>query len=156
MQNVLEQQSKMELILQVEVLPEGPLTQIVNPENAGFDLTAAEDCSADFHYLRLGVKAVLLDEFKRPVHYWLLPRSSFAKTGYVMANSVGVIDKSYRGELKAPIRKVAAGEGIKEGNRYFQVVAPNMKPIHSVTYTKESLAQLYPSNRGEGGFGSTG
>ncbi len=130
----------------------------LNIDNAGFDLYAAEDASKEpFQYLSLGVTAVLLDEkTDQPCHFWLLPRSSFSKTGYVMANSVGVIDKSYRGTLKAPIRFLHEADGIKKGQRYFQIVAPDMLPISQVVYTKQSLAELYPTDRGTGGFGSTG
>jgi deoxyuridine 5'-triphosphate nucleotidohydrolase len=132
-----------------------------DPGNAGFDLAAAESwcgLSGDSaHLLDLGVKAMLVDIVTRkPVHYWLLPRSSIYKTGHMMANSVGVIDSSYRGVLKAPvINTLAVGmnpPGFKRGERYFQIVAPDMGPIHVV----RAVGSLPETRRGEGGFGSTG
>ena len=123
--------------------------------NAGFDLISAENWNTDKPYLlSLGVSAMLVDIVTRlPVHYWLLPRSSIYKTGYSMANSVGVIDSTYRGVLMAPVVKTGSpGTGFTAGNRYFQIVAPNMGPIHAVVTT----SLLPDTERGTGGFGSTG
>ena len=127
-------------------------------ENAGVDLCAVEDWKGGFggnpHLLDLGVRAMLVDiKTARPIHYWLLPRSSIYKTGHMMANSVGVIDASYRGILKAPVVAIKEGAtGFQRGNRYFQIVAPDMGPIRLVRAVKS----LPESARGDGGFGSTG
>lgn len=124
-------------------------------ENAGFDLLTAEDWNSnEVHLLDLGVRAMLVnDTTVAPVHYWLLPRSSIYKTGYLMANSVGVIDASYRGVLKAPVAKVApAAGGFKRGDRHFQIVAPDMGYIATIRRVKA----LPDTVRGDGGFGSTG
>jgi dUTPase len=134
-----------------------------DPGNAGFDLAAVEEWKGGFvggeslgggaHLLDLGVKAMLVDIVTRkPVHFWLLPRSSIYKTGYMMANSVGVIDASYRGVLKAPVVATSKSTGFKRGERYFQIVAPDMGPIHVV----RAVGSLPETRRGEGGFGSTG
>lgn len=129
-----------------------------SPENAGVDLAANETwCGVPQEkakLLDLGVRAMLVNlETRQPVHYWLLPRSSIYKTGHMMANSVGVIDSSYRGVLKAPvIATVAGASGFTRGERYFQIVAPDMGVIRLVAMT----SSLPESARGEGGFGSTG
>ena len=85
----------------------------------------------------------------------MLPRSSMSKTGLMLMNSVGVIDKSYRGELIAALWnttndtvKVAAGQ------RLVQIVARDMDDIKLVTVVDELPGSV--SERGEGGFGSTG
>ena len=129
-----------------------------SPDNAGFDLCAAEDWNNDIghpaHLLDLGVRAMLVDiETRQPVHFWLLPRSSIYKTGHMMANSVGVIDASYRGVLKAPVVATATdAKGFSRGERYFQIVAPNMGKIQIV----RAVGSLPETARGDGGFGSTG
>ena len=130
-----------------------------NAENAGYDLISAQELTAwtgptKPTLLNLGVRAMLVDiETRLPVHYWLLPRSSIYKTGCIMANSVGVIDSSYRGVLKAPVvRVVDDATGFVKGERYFQIVAPNMGKILVV----RRVASLPETARGEGGFGSTG
>jgi dUTPase len=125
-------------------------------ENAGVDLLTAETWDSDgAHLLDLGVRAMLVEnETKQPVHYWLLPRSSIYKTGYMMANSAGVIDSSYRGVLKAPVVRVggAAAPGFKRGDRHFQIVAPDMGWISEI----QRVGALPETTRGDGGFGSTG
>jgi len=81
----------------------------------------------------------------------LFPRSSIP-SGLFMRNSVGVIDSDYRGEL---IVKFSAGtsyyEKYIEGDRIAQLV---IMPIPSVSYIE--AAELDTTNRGTGGFGSTG
>jgi dUTP pyrophosphatase len=81
-----------------------------------------------------------------------MPRSSIYKSGLMMANSTGVIDKSYRGELKAPVWSMTANSQVMTGDRLFQIVAPDMGWIRIVR-----IVNSMPStDRGEGGFGSTG
>lgn len=101
------------------------------------------------HYLNANAK-LLLEE----VHYRLVPRSSIFKTPLSMANSEGIIDRTYRGLLKAPVRNhlPADSYSIEEGTRLFQIVAPDMGWIREVRLV-ESLPE---SVRGEGGFGSSG
>lgn len=128
--------------------------------NAGFDLFCPIDSTVEnvALLLPLGVKVRLIricecEEIDS--HYWLLPRSSIYKTGFVMANSIGVIDKSYRGELKAPIIAIGQNEDkplTKVGERYFQIVAPDMGWIKEVRVVSE----LSETSRGAGGFGSSG
>ena len=89
---------------------------------------------------------------KTESHFWLMPRSSIFKTGLIMANSTGVIDKSYRGELKAPVWSMTAKSNVTCGDRLFQIVAPDMGWIRNVRI----VSALPDSDRGAGGFGSTG
>ena len=125
-------------------------------ENAGVDLLTCETWGGlGPHLLNLGLRAMLVDSAtKQPVHYWLLPRSSIYKTGYFMANSVGVIDKTYRGILKAPVAYCgsAGSPGFAYGDRHFQIVAPDMGHIERVIV----VSSLPETARGYGGFGSTG
>jgi dUTPase len=123
--------------------------------NAGFDLVTAESWSGkDVHLLELGVKAMMTrKDTGETVHYWLAPRSSIYKSGYIMANSMGVIDRSYRGVLKAPVVAVTdSAKGFVAGERHFQIVAPDMGWIEEVRI----VSALPDTERGEGGFGSTG
>ena len=100
----------------------------------------------------------------QPLPYQLLPRSSTgAKTNLRLSNSVGVIDSGYRGELCALIdcfgdvhSSIHSADQVRleKGNRNFQLVAYNGFPIHVNLVDNES--DLGGSERGEGGFGSTG
>lgn len=82
----------------------------------------------------------------------LLPRSSAAKTGLELANTCGVIDADYRGEWMAKIR-VKNGGKIQwfAGDRLLQfVLVPCFTPVLEV------VESVTATDRGAGGFGSTG
>jgi len=124
-------------------------------ENAGVDLFVPNDVEfapGERKMVSMGVRAVMVD-WKKYANYWMLPRSSISKTGLMMMNSVGVIDKSYRGELIAALWNTTnAVVKVEKGQRLVQIVARDMDDIKSLTVTNE----LPSSDRGEGGFGSTG
>ena len=88
-----------------------------------------------------------------PSAFFLLPRSSFSSTGYIMANSVGLIDSGYRGNLKAKVINLIENNPnlLASGGRFFQIAAPNLQPMLILV-----VDSLPPSERGSGGFGSTG
>ena len=147
------------LFIQVETPNEYYSTKLLSNDNAGYDILTAETWISNMdekaHLLDLGVRAMMVDiQTKQPVHYWLLPRSSIYKTGHMMANSVGIIDSSYRGVLKAPVIRTIRQfpDGFMTGERHFQIVAPDMGHICAVIQVDE----LPSTVRGECGFGSTG
>lgn len=93
--------------------------------------------------------------------YWMLPRSSISKTPMQLANSVGLIDAGYRGELMAAVRyldqyvdQTTTAFGVDDGDRYFQLASPDLLPWDKVIVVDEIPGG--PTLRGEGGFGSTG
>jgi len=134
-------------------------------DNAGFDLHCSEDTfvgtTTTFIPFEITVRLVKVeampngqsDEYlKTDSHFWLVPRSSIYKTGLMMANSVGVIDKSYRGELKAPVWSMTGETKVQYGDRLFQIVAPDMGWIRHIR-----VVDALPNTvRGQGGFGSSG
>jgi dUTP pyrophosphatase len=133
--------------------------------NAGFDVYASEEVFVAQEPLMIpfGIAVRLLkvepmphglpnDYLKTDSHFFLMPRSSIYKKGLIMANSVGVIDKSYRGELKAPVWSMTAHSQVHLGDRLFQIVAPDMGWIRHV----HIVDTLPNTERGTGGFGSTG
>ncbi|MAJ44242.1 MAG: deoxyuridine 5'-triphosphate nucleotidohydrolase [Candidatus Marinimicrobia bacterium] len=84
--------------------------------------------------------------------YYLLPRSSISKTPLRMANSIGLIDGGYRGEIMAMCDNIKDFEyTVEKGQRLFQLVATNASPIEY-----ELKKSLSDTTRGSGGFGSTG
>ncbi len=127
-------------------------------DNAGFDLHASNVITVydKVEFIPFGVKARMLKSIDGceliDTHYWLVPRSSIYKSGLIMANSVGVIDASYRGELKAPVWSMTGNSKVEKGDRLFQIVAPDMGHISEVRI----VSSLPESKRGEGGFGSSG
>lgn len=87
-----------------------------------------------------------------PSALWMMPRSSIVKTPLRMANSLGLIDSSYRGTLKAYVDNIKTDPyHIKKGDRLFQLVAPSAKP-----FRVQIVTSLDTTARGVQGFGSTG
>jgi len=94
----------------------------------------------------------LSDNDDRSVCYYLYPRSSISKTPLRLANSVGIIDSGYRGNLMAVVDNISKEHfQIQRGQRLFQICGRYLEPIH-LTLVEE----LSDSERGNGGFGSTG
>jgi deoxyuridine 5'-triphosphate nucleotidohydrolase len=129
--------------------------------NAGFDLLTSEKTiynnSGSVRLINLGVKAVMMNTFSNKcVHFWLAPRSSIWKNGVTMANSIGVIDRTYRGQLMAACTNITStmNHTINSGVRLVQVIAPDMGHITKVVICDDSM--LDNTERGAGGFGSTG
>jgi len=81
----------------------------------------------------------------------LVPRSSMSKTGYMLANSVGIIDQNYTGEILAAIKKVDNNApSIQLPCKMVQLV-PRL--WHDMTAVQ--VDSIEATSRGEGGFGST-
>lgn len=89
--------------------------------------------------------------FEIPKGYgmFVFPRSSCYKHRAFMANSVGVIDQDYRGEVHVIFKRMTARYDI--GDRIAQAV---ILPIPEVEY--EEVESLSETKRGTGGLGSTG
>ena len=125
-------------------------------ENSGIDIHCPEDlqiypkvkCT-----INLGIKCQLLKNGENCA-FWLLPRSSLgAKTPLIMCNSIGLIDKGYRGELKAVVYNTGVDVFyVKKNDRLFQIANSDLSSFDDVL-KKENLQE---SVRGENGFGSTG
>lgn len=94
--------------------------------------------------------------------FYMYPRSSLSKTPLRLANSVGIIDAGYRGNLIAMLDIVGNDKYVSEYatkvepyDRYIQICAPGLVPVISkIVNSKEELGT--ETTRGDGGFGSTG
>ena len=81
------------------------------------------------------------------------PRSGLAiKFGITLINSPGTIDQDYRGEVKVPL--INFGDGPFEISRGMRIAQLIIAPVQQVFI--EEVAELSTSERGVGGFGSTG
>ena len=86
------------------------------------------------------------------VSYYLYPRSSIIKTPLRLANSVGIIDAGYRGNIIACVDNIKnIAFKIEKGTRLFQICGPTLEPI-----VFRLVEELSNTQRGLGGFGSTG
>ncbi len=87
--------------------------------------------------------------------YLVLPRSSIYKTSLRMANSVGLIDCEYRNTLKVVVDNIKNEDFIIEkGTRLFQCTTPTLDSFKVDLLDNNKLN--INTNRGLGGFGSTG
>ena len=122
--------------------------------NSGFDLICPEIYESNKTFMvNFKVKGAMYDEEKQmPVGYFLFARSSISKTRFRLANSVGIIDSGYRGNLCAYF-DVLGSESIttETQQRLVQICAPSLEPFRI-----EIVDSLDQTERGEGGFGSTG
>ncbi len=84
----------------------------------------------------------------------LFVRSSFGKKGLMLKNSVGVIDSDYRGEVIAQVINTSKSDIVLvDTERFAQIV---VVPCLSLKDNLEVVDELEETERGEGGFGSTG
>jgi len=88
--------------------------------------------------------------------FYMYPRSSISKSPFRLANNVGIIDAGYRGHLMGMF-DIPSGETshIKKLDRYLQICAPGLVPIYVELVSNKDALGLN-TERGEGGFGSTG
>jgi dUTP pyrophosphatase len=80
----------------------------------------------------------------------VFPRSSIRKTDLVLSNSVGVIDSGYRGEIQVTFKRTGLNK-YEIGDRGAQIIIVPHPPIEF-----QEVDELTNTERGEGGFGSTG
>ena len=79
------------------------------------------------------------------------PRSSVYKTGLSLSNCSGTLDELYRGEVKAIFYNITFGKRYKVGERIGQIKLGISLPL-----SFEIVDELSKTERGTGGFGSTG
>jgi len=142
--------------MNIKVKPLSPLAKMpvyATPGSACFDIATVSD-SVD---ITPGASAVLKTDLSfeiPPGHVMMVySRSGHGfKSGVRLANGTGVIDSDYRGELMVKLHN--------DGNRVFSVsrgdrIAQAMiVPVQQVEF--EAVEELTDTDRGTGGFGSTG
>lgn len=130
-------------------------------DDSGVDLYFPEDGTIPAMYNNKVVTSKIDFQIKcqmklrdKNIAYMLVPRSSISKTGLRMANSIGIIDKGYLGPIMAAVDNFGHAYDVKKGERLFQIVAPNLAPLKVVVL--EDGEDFNDTERGSGGFGSTG
>jgi len=143
--------------VEIQVLPHGeglPLPAYATAGSAGMDLRAAVDEPV---VLEPGERALAPTGLRiaLPTGYeaQIRPRSGLAiREGITVVNAPGTVDSDYRGEVQVGLVNLSdEAYTIRRGDRIAQMV---VAPVTRVTW--QPVASLDETERGAGGFGSTG
>ena len=119
--------------------------------DAGADLKAARDVAirrGDTAKVSTGVRVSIPEG----CFGLLAARSSLCGRGLMMLNGVGIIDSGYTGEIQVPLANVGSRtQHVAAGERIAQLI---IVPCELPTFRR--VEALEETERGEGGFGSTG
>jgi dUTP pyrophosphatase len=132
---------------------EATLPAFAKPGDAGLDLTSTVDVEVgpgERAMIPTGLAVAIPEGFAGLV----LPRSGLAsRRGLTLANAPGLIDSGYRGEITCAVVNLdrEAPVAIRRGDRIAQLLIVPV-PVVEARWAEE----LPESERGEGGFGSTG
>lgn len=131
-----------------------PLPGYMTPGAAGLDLLADLEtelvlAAGERRLVPTGIGVAIPPGFEGQVR----PRSGLAaREGLTILNAPGTIDSDYRGEVQVLLVNLGATPvHVRRGDRIAQLV---VAPVASIVW--HEVAELPPSTRGEGGFGSTG
>ena len=125
--------------------------QKAHESDAGYDLTAiSRSCNDRLSYIEYGTGLAI--EIPEGYVGLIFPRSSVSKTSLCLRNSVGVIDSGYRGEIK--LRFGIDNESLIQYSLYDKIGQLIFMKIPNINIIESN--SLSNSERGEGGFGSTG
>lgn len=120
--------------------------------DSGFDLTVDRVISESPFKIVYGLGVAI--EFPDTMYGKIYSRSSIHKAFLWLANSVGIIDNSYRGELKAVFYKIPfISKPYKVGERCCQLIIAFRRDIGLKFNVVDTISE---TERGENGFGSTG
>jgi dUTP pyrophosphatase len=133
--------------------PDLPLPTRATPRAAGYDIRSAEE---DFLLEPGEIRAVgtgLVMELPDGVECQLRPRSGLAlRHGVSLPNSPGTVDPDYRGEIRVILQNLGPeAVPVDRGDRIAQLVFARFE-----TLAVEETLETSDTERGEGGFGSTG
>lgn len=142
--------------MRVELLrldPELPMPRYARPGDAGADLPIRADCvlqPGERRVVATGIAVALPDGWAGFVH----PRSGLAaRTGLTIVNAPGTIDAGYRGEIKVCLLNTDGQSPIRlsRGDLIAQLVVQRVATVDFV-----EVRVLSETDRGDGGYGSTG
>lgn len=137
--------------LKIKRLADVDMPSYAHEGDAGMDLRAAEAVTIEpmeSEKIRTGIAA----EIPEGCVGLVFPRSGLGSKGLTMRNAVGVVDSGYRGEIMAAMWNTTEQPWrIGKGERIAQLVV-----VPYVRCEIEEVDGLSDTERGEGGYGSTG
>ena len=139
--------------------PNAKIPKYANSGDAGLDLVAiSKDISVKYEEIRSITTYGTGLSIEIPEGYvgLIFPRSSISNSVYHLANSVGVLDSSYRGEI---LIKMRYAWGVDDEPFTDYEIGDRIAQLIIIPYPQielEEVDELSDTERGEGGFGSTG
>ena len=128
--------------------PDAVIPSYAKPGDAGMDLTAVWQ-KQELDMITYGTGLAI--EIPSGHVGLLFPRSSVYKTKMLLTNSVGVIDSGYRGEIMMKFEMMDSNTKYQPGDRVGQII---VIPYPQIEF--QEVEELASSDRGAGGYGSTG
>ena len=130
------------------------IPSIAKHGDAGMDLTAVSKGYDDNGNVVYNIGIAL----EIPLGYvgLIFPRSSNSNHNLLLSNSVGVIDSGYRGDIMVKFKKVNKVFGVGESEYHIGDRVAQLVIIELPNVTVTEVEELSSSERGNGGFGSTG
>lgn len=153
-----------------KLVPEAVIPTYAKPGDAGMDLVATSVDNSNDNYIEYGTGLSM--EIPDGYVGLIFPRSSNSKKDLLLCNSVGVIDSGYRGEIKIRYKRIINPSTEKFTMEHNFFSGPTMYltidrynvgdkvgqimilPIPLIKFIE--VDELSQSERGDGGFGSTG
>jgi len=141
--------------VELKILHENCYPDYATPGSAGFDLKAASIIRAieiypgDQELIRTGIAIHIKDPGYAGM---IIPRSGLGKRGVVLGNLVGLIDSDYQGEIKVLLWN--RGNDIVQIDHMDRIAQLVIVPVIQAKF--EIVEHFEQSQRGAGGFGSTG
>ena len=134
-----------------KLVPEAVIPSYSKVGDAGMDLTITKEIENTSFSVSYGFGIAI--EIPKGYVGLVFPRSSVRNQDLILSNCVGVIDSGYRGELQATFKKTQGLDSIKYkvGERGAQII---ILPYPTIYMTE--VPELSDTERGSGGFGSTG
>ena len=154
-QNIINTQPTMTgggtLVKVKKLVPEAVIPSYSKVGDAGMDLTITREIENTSFSVSYGFGIAM--EIPQGYVGLVFPRSSVRNQDLILSNCVGVIDSGYRGELQATFKKTNGLDSIKYkvGDRGAQII---ILPYPTIYMTE--VPELSNTERGDGGFGSTG
>lgn len=130
--------------------PDAVIPSYSKKGDAGLDLTALTEKWDDTNTMVTYDTGIAV-EIPEGYVGLVFPRSSICKTSLILSNSVGVIDSGYRGSIKFKFRYPEEGMVYDIGDRIGQLI---VLPYPNIEF--EEVEELSSTDRGLGGYGSTG
>jgi dUTP pyrophosphatase len=136
----------------IKLGPNGVLPTRAHPTDTGYDVTLVSKKPYNWGpNIEVYGTDIYLQTTTSDYYFEIVPRSSIVKTPYMLANSVGIIDVSYTGELLVVLRKMdTEAPGLTLPAKIVQLIPRARLEVNFIL-----KMELQETDRSDGGFGST-